>query len=136
MHLSIRKHLFCSSLKSKYLLKKTAKFRLLLLSNNFWRWIFCETENIQGLNFRFTSLEIYKESSFYWYHSSHQRMFQTTFFQKVPFSVWITFMLAESQFSSILYVHNKEKEILLHFVGSKQYQEAMVHIILEIASKS
>lgn len=63
-------------------------------------------------------------------------MFQTTFFQKVPFSVWITFMLAESQLSSILYVHNKEKEILLHFVGSKQYQEAMVHIILEIASKS
>lgn len=45
-------------------------------------------------------------------------------------------MLAESQLSSILYVHNKEKEILLHFVGSKQYQEAMVHIILEIASKS
>lgn len=54
----------------------------------------------------------------------------------MPFSVWITLILAESQLSSILYMHNKEKEILLHFVGLKQYQEAMVHIILEIASKS
>lgn len=63
-------------------------------------------------------------------------MFQITFFWKVPFSVWIILILAGSHSSSILYTYNKEKEILLHFVGSKQYQEAMVHIILEIASKS
>lgn len=63
-------------------------------------------------------------------------MFQIHFFQKVPFGVQMTFILAGGQLPLQYFIHaNMENEILQHCVKLKQYQEIIIHTTLKIGSK-